>query len=256
MVRDCRLTSAHDDAINVHGTYLQVVYKPSERQVTVRFMHPQTWGFPAFQAGDEIEFVRSDTLLGYASAKVTELQLTNDPHEQVLTLDRPVPNDVALRSDVIENVTWTPSVDIVACTFETVPTRAILVTTRRPVRIERNTFLRIPMPSVLISDDAHSWFESGPVRDVQIKDNRFFECAGPVIQIDPQIGAFAGPVHRNIAISGNEFEECSLPLLSARAVDRLSFTHNNWNSKEKANTRFATQTSECTHVTIQGNNFK
>jgi len=41
------------------------------RKVKVRFMHPQTFGFMAFNSGDEIEFVRSDSLATYGANRVS-----------------------------------------------------------------------------------------------------------------------------------------------------------------------------------------
>ena len=57
LVRDCVFSGAHDDAINVHGTYLRVVGRPAADQIRLRFMQPQTFGFLAFNPGDEVEFV-------------------------------------------------------------------------------------------------------------------------------------------------------------------------------------------------------
>ena len=55
LVKDCVFSGAHDDAINIHGTYLRVVERLPGRQVKARSMHPQTFGFLAFSPGDEIE---------------------------------------------------------------------------------------------------------------------------------------------------------------------------------------------------------
>ncbi len=225
-VADCILTAAHDDAVNVHGTHLRVMADEGARRIRVRFMHEQTWGFAAFAPGDEIEFVNKDTLLPYAKAKVTEFAMTADPREQILTLDRDLPPGLKLNSDVIENVTWTPSVEITGCEIAKLPTRGILISTRRPVKIVGNRFHRIPMPAVLVADDAKSWYESGPVRNLLVKGNRFFQCAGPVVEIDPQITTFAGPIHRNIRIEENEFIGDGHPLVAAKGVDGLQCVRN------------------------------
>ena len=55
IVRDCVLGASHDDAINVHGTHLRIVDQPAPNKITVRFMHPQTFGFDAFAVGDRID---------------------------------------------------------------------------------------------------------------------------------------------------------------------------------------------------------
>ena len=61
------------------------------------------------------------------------------------------------------------------------------------------------MSAILISDDARSWYESGPVSDVTIRNNFFVECGSPVISIAPENDRPEGAVHRNIRILANRF---------------------------------------------------
>jgi len=215
-------------------------------------MHDQTWGFAAFAPEDEIEFVRKDTLLPYASAKVKALEMGADPREQILTLDRPLPSGLVLDSDAVENVTWTPSVEVSECEISRVPTRGILVTTRRPVRITGNRFNRIPMPSVLVEDDARGWYESGSVRDLLVSGNTFFECSGPVIEVNPQNAKYAGAVHHNIRVEANEFVHCGFPFVNARAVGGLRVLRNRFLASNPAPADLA-RTSQCPDARIEGN---
>ena len=48
------------------------------QSLRVRFIHPQSWGFEAFRAGDRIELVEWDTLLPYAQAEVVSAERIND----------------------------------------------------------------------------------------------------------------------------------------------------------------------------------
>ena len=84
------------------------------------------------------------------------------------------------------------------------------------------------MPAILIADDASSWFESGPVRDVTIRGNRFLQCADPAILIEPENHvADPLPVHRNIRIVGNTFElRGGAKAVAARSVDGLELSGN------------------------------
>ena len=61
------------------------------------------------------------------------------------------------------------------------------------------------MSGIFIADDARSWFESGMVRDVTIRNNNFIECGAPVILIAPENKCNDGYVHRNITITNNLF---------------------------------------------------
>lgn len=51
-----------DDAINVHGTYLKVVKRVDDCTLVGRYMHGQSWGFEWGCPGDEVQFIRSNTM--------------------------------------------------------------------------------------------------------------------------------------------------------------------------------------------------
>ncbi|MFU8892389.1 MAG: right-handed parallel beta-helix repeat-containing protein [Luteolibacter sp.] len=202
IVHNCVFQGAHDDAINIHGTHLRVVaHNPETRHVMARFMHDQTFGFEAFLAGDEIEFVRHDTLETYGPNRILEATLI-DPKNMRLKLANPMPEDIG-ENDVLENVTWAPEVDIRGCTVRHIPTRGFLITTRRPVVVEDNDFFATHMPGILIECDARGWFESGVVRDMRIRGNRFYDCGRAAIHIHPQNNQPNPAVHRNIRIENN-----------------------------------------------------
>lgn len=205
-INDCLFNGSQDDPINIHGTHLKVTDWGDGSRVAVKYMHPQTFGFQSFFKGDSIEIVNPDNLLPVADAIVVEATMIDERNIELL-LDRQLPHDVcAMAAAVVENISWTPEVRIADCSFSATPTRAILVSTRRKVLIENNLFDRIPMASILIADDGKSWYESGRVTDVTIRNNRFVDCSVPVISISPEISEYAGPVHSNIKIEGNVFE--------------------------------------------------
>lgn len=230
-IEDSRFIGAHDDAINVHGTYLRIVGQPAANILKVRFMHAQTYGFQAFHPGDELDFIRGGSLTVYGSNRITAVELLN-PRELLLTLVHPAPEGIGAH-DVIENVTWTPKVEIINNYFARIPTRGILVTTRRKVLIADNIFERMTMSAILIAVDAESWYESSQVEDVTITGNRFIECGSsehPVIRIAPENSEVDEkmPVHRNITIENNRFETLDLDsiILSAKSTRTLVFKHN------------------------------
>jgi hypothetical protein len=189
---------AHDDAMNVHGTYLKIAGVVGDRQVKARFMHRQTYGFQAFYPGDEIEFVRGASLETFAANRVTAVEMVDD-REQLLTLESPVPPDWR-DGDVIENVTWTPAVEVTGCQVRRIPTRGFLITTRRPVVVAGNEFVGMRC-AIHVEGDASKWYESGCVRDMTIRGNRFVRVAEPVGLRPPD-----SSVHRNIRIEENHLE--------------------------------------------------
>lgn len=201
----CDFAGAHDDPINIHGTHLKVV-KCEGNTVDVRFMHGQTRGFENYLPGDEIAVTDPHSLLRGARAKVKSIRQLSDTDYR-LTLDRSLEEAInALGGDaVIDNISANPEVEITYNTFTLTPTRGILLTTSGKTVIAHNTFIKIPMASILIADDARSWFESGPVCDVTIRNNRFIDCASPVILIAPENDKDLGPVHSGVRITDNDF---------------------------------------------------
>lgn len=226
LVDKCHFSGMQDDPINIHGTHLRIIGKPADNQLMLRFMQPQTYGFAAFQSGDEV------AVIGHASLrelpdnprrKVTSIAPNPaDPsgREWLLTLDGPTPAFSA--NDVIDNVTWYPDVTIRNCKVDMDSCRGFLLTTRGKVLVEGCTFHRCAMAGILIEDDAEGWFESGPISDMTLRNNRFIGCG---IQINPQSKSPSPdePVHQNIRITDNFFDGAGI---SAHHVRGLTITGN------------------------------
>ncbi|WP_314148510.1 glycosyl hydrolase family 28-related protein [uncultured Leifsonia sp.] len=232
VVRDCVFDGPHDDPINIHGTYLRVADAGTDA-IVLSFPHPESAGFPVFSAGDRLELVDAETL--QALSGPLTVRSVDGPsgrdHAKPLTrmtiaLADPLPEGLAGRAGMVaENITRTPSVEVAGNRFVHIPTRAILVTTRRRVRIHGNLFDGVTMPSIFISADATEWFESGPVSDVTIAGNSFRRTTAPAILVRPTVGA-SMPVHGRIAIEANRFEDAAAPLVDARNVAELVFQGN------------------------------
>ena len=92
--------------------------------------------------------------------------------------------------------------------------RGFLVTTRGEALIEGNTFHRCAMPGILVEDDANGWFESGPIRNLTIRGNRFIGCG---IKIEPQ-SRTPSLVHENIRILDNELDGGSISVAGTRGL--------------------------------------
>ncbi len=254
LVKDCIFKGAHDDAINIHGTYLQVVEKVSENQIKLRFMHHQTYGFMAVNPGDEIEFVDAESYESHGLNRVKDAVLLN-PKEILLTLEERVPRELDL-GDVIENVTWTPEVEIRGCHVSWIPTRGFLLATRKKVLVEENVFLATHMGAILLGIDANKWFESGYVRDMTIRNNKFVRCAEPVIHIEPRNSKANSRVHQNIRIENNEFILRNDLILKAKSANNIVITGNTIVSEKKLNDEMIIETSDCSNITLVQNQYR
>ncbi|WP_081710243.1 DUF1349 domain-containing protein [Arthrobacter sp. 35W] len=229
----------HDDPINVHGTYVQVKnVDVANKRVTLEYMHNETAGFPQFYAGNTLQFVNRATMLpaagtSYAVTAVsgpTGYDHNTSLTQMTVTLDR-APEAIQADSFVAENLTYTPEVHIAGNSFVSVPTRGILVTTPKPVLIEKNLFDQMSMASIYVSGDARGWYESGAVQDLTIRENIFDRPAtsSPVVFVEPtNTSTEAGrTVHRGIHLEDNRFN--LLPgtqLLNASSVSDVTITGN------------------------------
>lgn len=214
IVQNCKAQGAHDDYINVHGTHLRIIeadYKANS--IVVRFMHDESWGFQAFEIGDELEFIKWNNLNPYAQTKVTSYKKLNDT-DILLILDRALP-EIEIEKDVVENATWTPNLYVRNCDFGTTSGRGILCTTRGEIIIENNRFYKLQGPALLMEDDCNFWFESGYSKEVIFRNNQIISCdhgktypGAPVIRYTPKVmdENFPGYVHGKLTLENNSFK--------------------------------------------------
>jgi hypothetical protein len=137
--------------------------------------------------------------------------------------------------DALENLTWAPDFTVCNTIFGSCRARGLLVSTPGKVVIENNEFISSGA-AILIAGDANGWYESGAVRDVLIRGNRFhpscltswYQFGEGVISIYPIIPEFDSdrPFHRNIRIEGNSFDMFDYSVLYALSVTGLRFNNN------------------------------
>jgi hypothetical protein len=254
LVKDCIFKGAHDDAINIHGTYLQVVDKVSEDQLKLGFMHHQTYGFMAVNPGDEIEFVDAGSYESHGKTRVKDASMLN-PKEILVTLEQNVPRELE-PGDAIENVSWTPEVEIRGCHVSWIPTRGFLLATRKKVLVEENIFLATHMSAILLGIDANQWYESGYVRDLCIRNNKFVLCAEPVILIEPRNTEENSRVHQNIRVENNQFLLRDHLVLHAKSASNISVTGNTIVSEKKLNDEAVIMTMDCSDLVVGNNQYE
>ncbi len=214
VIDGCKAWGAHDDYVNVHGTHLRIIEQnKNQNTITVKFMHDESWGFQAFEIGDELEFIKWDTLLPYAKAVVTDYKKLNDT--DIVLFVNNVPDEIIIGKDVVENATWTPDLHILNCDFGPTAGRGILCTTRGKVIIENNRFRNLWGPALLLEDDCNFWFESGYTTEVIFRSNHVIGCEyantvenAPVIRYSPKVMNEESTefVHGKLVVSDNIFE--------------------------------------------------
>lgn len=236
-----------DDAINVHGTYLKVVKRVDDYTLIGRYMHHQAWGFEWGCPGDEVQFVRSNTmeLVGKTNRIVTirsyDKQQIAGAREFLITFAEPVEAEISEQQGYgIENLTWTPEVLFADNVVRNNRARGALFSTPRKTVVENNLFDHTSGTAILLCGDCNGWFETGACRHVIIRKNRFvnaltslFQFTNAVISIYPEIPNlqgqqkyFHGGPEGGIVIEDNVFETFDVPILYAKSVDGLIYRRN------------------------------
>ena len=231
-VSDCKFIGAGDDCLNVHGVHYKIV-DVSDSQITVRYMHPQTHGFDPLRVGDEIAFVNPKTLLENGRAEILSSKLINETDIRLMLGSSYRPE----KGEVIEDITACPDVDFERNELSRIITRGLLLTTRGKVRVRNNRFVCTAMSAILLSDDAESWYESGPCRDVAIENNEFLSCGKPTILIKSENRIYGGAVHKNIRISGNSFSANDGYCVIANSTDGIELTDNDFGKAKPIKTK-------------------
>lgn len=236
-----------DDAINVHGTYLKVVKRVDDRTLVGRYMHNQAWGFEWGCIGDEVQFVRSNTmeLIGetnrIASIRPYDKEQIAGAREFLITFAEPVDAAINEKSGFgIENLTWTPEVLFAGNVIRNNRARGTLFSTPKATVVEDNLFDHTSGAAVLLCGDCNGWYETGACRNVIIRKNRFvnaltnlFQFTNAVISVYPEIPNlkdqqkyFHGGKDGGIVIEDNVFETFDAPILYAKSVDGLVYRRN------------------------------
>jgi hypothetical protein len=246
LVDSCRLSGMQDDALNCHGTYLRIIEKRGEQQLLTRFVHPQTYGFAPYTVGDEIAVMHAKILREYPNnprAIVSKVERITDK-DWLVTIQGTMPTFD--KDDVIDNITWNPSLlTIRNCHVSVDPVRGFLLASRGKIVVENNTFDHCGMSAILVEGDAMGWFESSPIRDLLIKNNRFLNC-GVSITTSVKAPKPDEPVHENIRILNNDFTGGEI---KAKSVKGLR-VEGNRSVKSALNVQ---PDASCTDVVVSGN---
>ncbi|MFR5876723.1 MAG: hypothetical protein ACLUFN_09570 [Eubacterium sp.] len=221
-ITNCYFSHPHDDPINIHGSFLRFKEKKDNNTAVFEFIHKQQGGYRAFNDGDKVKFYYRSNLQEL-DGEYTVASAVDDIDAKTVTVkfNAPLPAEIenkfmGISNIVAENITYCPNVEIADCEFTAIPTRGILCTTAGKVRIHDNKFSHTAMAHIFISNDAADWYESGPVRDVEIYSNYFYLTASkqyeqlnaPGVLIYPITSSrrVTKPIHQNIRIHSNYFQ--------------------------------------------------
>lgn len=242
----------HDDAINIHGTFMRFKEKVDNNTAVFEFVHKQQGGHRMFFAGDKTKLYYRSNLQELGELTVKKAVDDIDNKTCTVTFDEALPNEIEAKklkqsNVVIENISYCPNVEICGCTFNAIPTRGVLCTTSGKVRIHDNLFTNTAMAHIFISNDASDWYESGPVRDVEIYSNKFMlqptkqyeqlNCPGVLIKPITLGRRVSKPIHKNIKIYSNYFKVGRDKPVTAIGVEGLDVYGNYYDGSSRIKKR-------------------
>ena len=272
-IEKCNFSHAHDDAINIHGTYTRIKKMLNNKTLLLEYVHHQQNGFVQYHPDDKVVFycrknfsVVDDEKEFTVKSVTNPLCCGNNVKEMVVEFYEDLPTVLSDSLQyVCENITYTPEVYIGSCSFDTIPTRGILCTTRKEVIIENNTFDRLTMAIIYLSNDCNDWYESGPIHNMTIRGNKFYVRKSSVfkgkkgaILIEPIVAQSVSEevfVHSNITIENNVFYMEHDNVINAENTKNIAIKNNEIYTLGDENTE-AFVFEKCKNITTENNLFK
>ncbi len=227
-LRSCVFQSQLDDAMNVHGTYQEVMDILGKNSVGLRMGHYQQLGFRIAKVGDKVGVVRlSESFHSRHTLSVKSVEFVNGRY-QIITFEEDLPADL-MAGDLIENITAYPEILVENCDISRNRARGLLISS--PVKTTiRNNFFSTEMEALLLPVESGHWFESGNAANVLIEGNTFQDCTNGgmdrgviCFRTDDESENIA---FSNIRIVNNQFNHFDDLILELTNIDGFEFSGN------------------------------
>lgn len=226
----CKFEKQMDDGVNVHGFYSPIEKKMDGNKLLLGWGHPEQRGVRMARAGDEAVIMDAKSLTpawkGYFdSVSVQE-------NAVLAVFDRQLPENLP-ENPVLENLTLSPDVVIRKCEFRKNRARGILLTCRSAL-VEDCVF-ETAGAAVFLEGEACSWYESGAVSSIILKENLFLNCAyipawgeAPIVVCPKVEKKKTGYFHEKLELLKNEFYCFDERVLYARRIGHVFIKDNKY----------------------------
>ena len=231
-ISDCRITHPCDDALNVHGVYTKL-QALTQNTLRVTLMHKEQRGFCPYRKGDALRLIDENTLNVIGSFTVSEITWKGTQWDTLLlhgTLEGHAKKIAAIPSVLVENPNRCPDLYLHHNEFYRYP--YIRLSGGGRMRIEDNR-MEYSKGALYLYDLSKFWYESGRIRDLTVRRNRFVRCAALgrsddfiSIGVSGFDAADAPKIHERIEISDNDFEGLDGYAVVAGGVQNLILENN------------------------------
>lgn len=173
-IKNCTFNNQLDDAVNVHGTYQEVVDILGENSIGIKVGHYQQQGFSIGVPNDEIGLVNlHQSFFEYDKLTLKSIEKINSRY-QIITFNEKIPTSLKV-GNYIENLSAYPEILVQNCTISKNRARGLLLSTPRKIVVENNYFAT-EMEAILVPVESGYWYESGSALDLTIRNNTFQDC--------------------------------------------------------------------------------
>ncbi len=266
VLRHCNMEGMGDDTLNIHGTAGGIhELDPEKRTVTMvcprrHEVHPlpHRWAQP----GDTIYVYDSETFLQKGSFVIDTVDEANHATYKDETGTLAV-------GDTLANAEYFASLHIDSCTVRNTRARGFLVQTHN-VLIENSYIYGMSLAALLFAPDIRVWWEVGPCKNVEIRNNVFEHCAhietaanqGFIVFKachDGNTAGYPAGVHENLSIHDNRFLDTpgsAIFVSSAKhvAIENNTFTNCCYGPKNNEDyAHYEIVALNCEDVTFAGN---
>ncbi len=230
-LQDCRFESQMDDGVNVHGLYAVVCGRTDDYRLQLDWGHVMQRGVCLAKAGDELALMRADELRPFWRGKLKGIRTDQEGKMEAETEDvLPVLPQGRL---VAENLTRSPAVFVENCVFRRNRARGVLLTCKNA--LVENCLFETSGAAVYLEGEAEYWYESGAVRELIFRKNRFVDCSyvpewgGAPIVACPKVTCGEGSFfHGRVVLEENEFSCFDERLLQLRQVGEICMKKNRY----------------------------
>ena len=264
LIENCFFENMMDDACNVHGTYLRISEIVNKNTLRARVVHFQQTDFNFAESGDSIQFIQNKTILPVGGEVLKSVKRINEKFYE-FTFEKEIPSNVMI-DDGLENISWYPEFTFRNNVVQNARARGVLASNRNATLIENNSFSSDGY-AIHIEGDMDLWHESGSVRNLIIRNNKFLDQCyngkdGAVISITPHYDSIvAGKYYEsNIIIENNSFQTFDNAILYAKSTVNLIFKNNSIKPSNTYPQIFpdspAVRVENCKNILITGNKYE
>ncbi len=170
--KNCNIEGLGDDCLNIHGIAAAVAdYDKTEKTLSAFYARNKERSLPDFWAcvGDVIHVYDPVTFLKKA-------ELTVDTVDENYNIRYKDLKGEIENGDVLANSAYYASVHVDSCTLRNTRARGLLIQSQN-VLVENSYIYGMSLPAMLFSPDIKVWYEVGPVKNVEIRNNVIEYCA-------------------------------------------------------------------------------